>query len=71
MTIKNAAGLQQTREQIARLRRGIEAIRIRVEEANTKNFEVLTEGPRDMIAKLEAEVDEYLARNKGDTDEKR
>ncbi len=64
MSIEDARGLQQTREQIARLRRGVEAIRIRVEEANTKNFAILTEGPRDTIAQLEAEVDEYLSRTR-------
>lgn len=71
MPIKNARELQQTREQIARLRRGVDAIRTQVEARNTKNLKILTEGPRNMIAKLEAEVDEYLARNKGDPDDKR
>jgi len=61
MTVNSAETLQRALEHIARLRRGIEAIRIQVEEKNTKNFDVLTEGPRAKIAQLEAEVDEYLS----------
>jgi len=61
MTIKNAAQLQQTREQVARLRRGIEAIRLQVEAKNKTNFDILVEGPRDMIKEMEEDIDEYLA----------
>jgi hypothetical protein len=60
--IGNTRELQQVREQIARLRRGLRALENQVKPLNIHNFETLAEGPRDEIKKLEAEVDAYLSR---------
>jgi len=62
MAIENARSLQQAREQIARMRRALDDLRQRVEPLNKKNFEILAEGPRDEIQKLEADIAEYLSR---------
>ena len=66
MPIKDVRGLQQTREQIARLRRGLESLKH--QHGDTRQFELMAAAPRSMIIELEAEVDAYLNRDRGEDD---
>lgn len=66
MTIKDVRGLQQTREQIARLRRSLESLKHL--HGDTRQFELMAAVPRSMIIELEAEVDAYLNRDRGAED---
>ena len=59
-TIDTAVVLQQTREEVARMKRLLKALHLQL--GDTKQFELMAEGPRDELAKMEAEIDRYLSR---------
>lgn len=60
--IANEADLQQTLDAIRLLKASVEDLRRDVGSRSQQWFELMAEGPRDEIEKLQAEVDEYLAK---------
>jgi hypothetical protein len=58
--ITTDAQLQQAIEQIQRLCRAIESLRVDIFPQNPKNFAILAEGPVDEIRKLQADIDAYI-----------
>lgn len=60
--ITTAAQLEQALEQIQRLCRALESLRVDILPKNPKNFAILAEGPLDEIRKLQADIDAYINR---------
>jgi HAMP domain-containing protein len=58
--IRNEAQLHQALEQIENLCRAVRRMRTDVLPKNSRNFELLAEGPLDEIRKLQGEVDRYV-----------
>ena len=63
--ITTDAQLQQALEQIERLCRALNSLRIDIFPQNPKNFAILAEGPVDEIRKLQADIDAYINRLEG------
>ena len=59
--ITTEAQLQQAIEQIQRLCRALNSLRVDIFPQNPKNFAILAEGPVDEIRKLQAEIDAYIS----------
>ena len=62
MSIRSEADLAAARVALAELRAGVEALRREV--PNPQNFAVMAEGSFDAIATIEAEVADYLRRER-------
>jgi uncharacterized protein (UPF0335 family) len=60
--INTEAQLQQAIEQIQRLYRAIDSLRVDILPKNPKNFAIMAEGPVDEIRKLQADIDAYINR---------
>jgi hypothetical protein len=60
--ITNEAQLQQAIEQIQRLCRALDSLRMDILPKNPKNFAIMAEGPVDEIRKLQADIDAYINR---------
>ena len=60
--ITTEAQLQQAIEQIQRLCRAIESLRVDILPKNPKNFAIMAEGPVDEIRKLQTDIDTYIHR---------
>jgi hypothetical protein len=60
--ITTAAQLEQALEQIQRLCRALESLRVDILPKNPKNFAIMAEGPVDEIRKLQADIDAYINR---------
>lgn len=60
--ITTDAQLQQALEQIQRLCRALDSLRVDIFPQNPKNFAILAEGPVDEIRKLQADIDAYINR---------
>ncbi len=60
--IQNEAQLQQALEQIENLCRAVQSLRAELFPKNPRNFAILAEGPLDELRKLQALVDDYVAR---------
>lgn len=63
--IGNDEQLRQAVEQIQRLCRAIESLRVELMPINPKNFAVMAEGPIDDIRKLQSDIDSYLSELQG------
>lgn len=60
--ITTEAQLQQALEQIQRLCRALDSLRVDIFPRNPKNFAIMAEGPVDEIRKLQADIDAYISR---------
>jgi len=60
--ITNEAQLQQAIEQIQRLCRALDSLRIDILPRNPRNFAIMAEGPVDEIRKLQVAIDAYINR---------
>lgn len=60
--ITTAAQLEQALEQIQRLCRALDSLRVDILPKNPKNFAIMAEGPVDEIRKLQADIDAYINR---------
>jgi hypothetical protein len=60
--IENETQLQQAIEQAENLYQALGALRRDIYPKNPRNFAVLAEGPLDEIRKLQAAIDDYVAR---------
>lgn len=60
--ITTAAQLEQALEQIQRLCRALDSLRVDILPKNPKNFAIMAEGPVDEIRKLQVDIDAYINR---------
>lgn len=60
--ITTAAQLEQALEQIQRLCRALDSLRVDILPQNPKNFALMAEGPVDEIRTLQADIDAYINR---------
>jgi hypothetical protein len=60
--ITNEAQLQQAIEQIQRLCRALDSLRMDILPKNPRNFAIMAEGPVDEIRKLQADIGAYINR---------
>jgi len=60
--ITNEAQLQQAIEQIQRLCRALDSLRMDILPKSPRNFAIMAEGPVDEIRKLQADIDAYIDR---------
>jgi len=60
--IETTEQLEQAIEQMGRMQRILESYRADILPKNPRNFAVFAEGPLDEIRKLQAEIDQYIAR---------
>lgn len=60
--ITTEAQLQQALEQIQRLCRALDSLRVDIFPQNPKNFAIMAEGPVDEIRKLQTDIDAYISR---------
>jgi hypothetical protein len=63
--ITTEAQLQQAIEQIQRLCRALDSLRVDIFPLNPKNFAIMAEGPVDEIRTLQADIDAYINRLEG------
>ncbi len=60
--ITTDAQFQQALEQIQRLCRALDSLRVDIFPQNPKNFAIMAEGPVDEIRKLQTDIDAYINR---------
>lgn len=60
--IRSMSELTQTKEQLQRMLRALEALRREVLPVNPDLFAVMAEGPQDEIARLQADIDDFVGR---------
>ena len=65
MTIRNGAELEGAREALSHLRAALASLERDVGSLNARNFAIMAEGTVDEIARIEADVDAYLAVDRG------
>ena len=66
MSISNQSEFLQAIEQAGRLEQGLVSLHRDLPRATPRNFAVLAEGPLDQLAELQADIQEYLLRSRGD-----